>query len=47
VLALGVAGIGSGFASFGNQLWLPQIIQAMDFSNFLIGFVVALFNLNP
>jgi ACS family tartrate transporter-like MFS transporter len=44
VLALGVAGIGSGFASFGSSLWLPQIIQAMGFSNFATGSIVALFN---
>jgi MFS transporter, ACS family, tartrate transporter len=44
VLALGLAGIGSGFASFGSQLWLPQIIQAIGFSNFATGSIVALFN---
>jgi ACS family tartrate transporter-like MFS transporter len=43
VLALGLAGMGAGFASFGSQLWLPQIVQAMGFSNFATGFVVALF----
>jgi ACS family tartrate transporter-like MFS transporter len=44
VLALGLAGIGSGFASFGSQLWLPQIVQAMGFSNFVTGSIVAAFN---
>jgi ACS family tartrate transporter-like MFS transporter len=44
VLALGLAGMGAGFAYFGSQLWLPQIIQAMGFSNFTTGFIVGLFN---
>jgi ACS family tartrate transporter-like MFS transporter len=44
VLTLGLAGMGAGFASFGSQLWLPQIIQAMGFSNFTTGFIVGLFN---
>jgi ACS family tartrate transporter-like MFS transporter len=43
VLALGLAGMGAGFAAFGTQLWLPQIVQAMGFSNFATGFIVALF----
>jgi len=43
VLALGVAGTCSGIAFWGSQLWLPQIVQAMGFSNFSTGFIVALF----
>jgi ACS family tartrate transporter-like MFS transporter len=43
VLALGLAGMCSGIASWGSQLWLPQIVQSMGFSNFSTGLVVALF----
>jgi MFS transporter, ACS family, tartrate transporter len=42
VLALGVAGFGVGAALYGTQLWLPQIIKAMGFSNIATGFVIAL-----
>ena len=45
VLALGLAGMCSGIASWGSQLWLPQIVQAIGFSNFRTGLVVALFYL--
>jgi ACS family tartrate transporter-like MFS transporter len=45
VLALGLAGMCAGIASWGSQLWLPQIVQAMGFSNFSTGLVVALFYL--
>jgi ACS family tartrate transporter-like MFS transporter len=39
---LGLAGLGSGIALYGINLWLPQIIQAMGFSNRTTGFVAAL-----
>jgi ACS family tartrate transporter-like MFS transporter len=42
VLALGLASIGLQFCIYGVQLWLPQIVQAMGFSNRATGFVVAL-----
>jgi ACS family tartrate transporter-like MFS transporter len=41
VIALGVVNIGSLFGIYGVGLWLPQIVQAMGFSNFATGFVVA------
>ncbi|HEY6333164.1 MAG TPA: MFS transporter [Blastocatellia bacterium] len=44
VIALGLAGMCFGIAGLGTQLWLPQIVQAMGFSNFATGFVVALFS---
>jgi MFS transporter, ACS family, tartrate transporter len=43
VLALGIVccfGIGAGL--YGITLWLPQMVQAMGFSNLTTGFVVAL-----
>jgi ACS family tartrate transporter-like MFS transporter len=43
VLSLGLAGMCYGIAAWGTTLWLPQIVQAMGFSNFATGFVVALF----
>lgn len=42
VLALGLVLLGSQFGLYGVQLWLPQIVQAMGYSNFATGFVVAL-----
>ena len=42
VLAIGVAGLGIGAALYGIQLWLPQMIKAMGYSNQTTGFVVAL-----
>jgi len=42
VLALGLVGFGNGAALYGSQLWLPQIIKAMGFSNLETGFVIAL-----
>jgi len=42
LLLLGLAGMGSGIALYGINLWLPQIIQAMGFSNRATGFVAAL-----
>jgi ACS family tartrate transporter-like MFS transporter len=42
VLALGVACVGLQFCIYGVQLWLPQIVQSMGFSNRATGFVVAL-----
>jgi ACS family tartrate transporter-like MFS transporter len=41
VIALGVVNIGSLFGIYGVGLWLPQIVQAMGFSTFATGFVVA------
>ncbi|HYM18946.1 MAG TPA: MFS transporter, partial [Micropepsaceae bacterium] len=40
--ALGLAFGGNLLASYGIGLWLPQIIQAMGYSNRAIGFIVAL-----
>ena len=43
VLALCLAGFSSiGMGLYGYQLWLPQIVQAMGFSNRETGFIVAL-----
>jgi ACS family tartrate transporter-like MFS transporter len=42
VIALGLAKLGLLVALYGVQLWLPQIVQAMGFSNSATGFVVAL-----
>jgi len=41
VLALGVVLLGFAFARYGVGLFLPQIVQAMGFSNLETGFVVA------
>jgi len=41
VLALGMVGFGNGAALYGSQLWLPQIIKAMGFSNLGTGCVIA------
>jgi MFS transporter, ACS family, tartrate transporter len=42
LLSLGLAGFCSACALYGITLWLPQIVQAMGFSNHATGFVVAL-----
>ncbi len=42
LVLLGLAGLGSGCALYGINLWLPQIIHAMGFSNRATGFVAAL-----
>jgi ACS family tartrate transporter-like MFS transporter len=42
LMLLGLAGLGSGIALYGINLWLPQIIQAMGFSNRATGFAAAL-----
>jgi ACS family tartrate transporter-like MFS transporter len=41
VIALGLANLGILFGIYGVGLWLPQIVQAMGFSTFATGFVVA------
>ncbi|HEY8253418.1 MAG TPA: MFS transporter [Rhizomicrobium sp.] len=41
LILLGFAGLGSGIALYGINLWLPQIIQAMGFSDRATGFVAA------
>ena len=42
VIALGLALLGNQIGLYGVQLWLPQIVKDMGFSNFATGFVVAL-----
>ena len=42
VLLLGLAGTGIGAGIFGGQLWLPQIVKAMGYSNLVTGFISAL-----
>lgn len=42
LLLLGISTLGSACALYGITLWLPQIIQAMGFSNRATGFVAAL-----
>lgn len=42
VLAVGLVLVGSQFGLYGVQLWLPQIVQEMGYSNFSTGFIVAL-----
>ncbi|HET7084636.1 MAG TPA: MFS transporter [Rhizomicrobium sp.] len=42
VLLLGLAGTGIGAGIFGGQLWLPQIIKAMGYSNLITGCISAL-----
>jgi ACS family tartrate transporter-like MFS transporter len=41
VIALGLSNLGILFGIYGVGLWLPQIVQAMGFSIFTTGFVVA------
>jgi ACS family tartrate transporter-like MFS transporter len=40
--ALGIVYLGYATAYYGVQLWMPQIVQAMGFSNLATGFLVAL-----
>jgi ACS family tartrate transporter-like MFS transporter len=40
VIAIALAGFGRGAALYGATLWLPLIVQAMGFSNLLVGFIV-------
>jgi MFS transporter, ACS family, tartrate transporter len=42
VLLLGLAGTGIGASIFGSQLWLPQIVKAMGYSNLITGCIAAL-----
>ena len=42
VLSLGVANLFLQSSAYGVELWLPQFVQAMGFSNFATGFIVAL-----
>jgi MFS transporter, ACS family, tartrate transporter len=42
VLLLGLAGTGIGAGIFGSQLWLPQIVKAMGYSNLITGCITAL-----
>jgi ACS family tartrate transporter-like MFS transporter len=42
VIALGLVLLGNQIGLYGVQLWLPQIVKDMGFSNFATGFVVAL-----
>jgi ACS family tartrate transporter-like MFS transporter len=42
VLVLASAGFGQGAALYATSLWLPQIVQAMGYSNLITGVVVAM-----
>jgi len=42
VLLLGLAGTGINAAIFGNQLWLPQIVKSLGYSNLTTGFIVSI-----
>jgi ACS family tartrate transporter-like MFS transporter len=42
VLALGIVYWGYAVGAYGVQLWLPQIVRGMGFSNLATGFMVAL-----
>jgi len=42
VLLLGLVGTGIGAAIFGSQLWIPQIVKAMGYSNFITTCIAAL-----
>jgi ACS family tartrate transporter-like MFS transporter len=42
VIALGFVYFGIQSGAYGVQLWLPQIVQAMGYSNFANGFVSAI-----
>jgi ACS family tartrate transporter-like MFS transporter len=42
VLLLGLAGTGIGAGIFGCQLWLPQIVKAMGYSNLITTCIAAL-----
>src|SRR4029077_8663275 len=39
---LGLVGTGIGASIFGSQLWLPQIVKAVGYYNFLITCIAAL-----
>jgi ACS family tartrate transporter-like MFS transporter len=41
VLLLGLVGTGIGSAIFGSQLWIPQIVKAMGYSNFITTCIAA------
>jgi ACS family tartrate transporter-like MFS transporter len=42
VIAIGIVLLGNQVGLYGIQLWLPQIVKAMGFSNLATGFVVSL-----
>ena len=42
VIALGLVYFGISSGAYGVQLWLPQIVQAMGYSNFATGFIVTI-----
>src|SRR5438105_12466471 len=42
VIVLGIVMLGNQCTLYGVQLWLPQIVQGMGYSNFATGFVVSL-----
>ncbi len=42
VLLLGLAGTGIGASIFGSQLWLPQIVKSLGYSNLTTGFIASL-----
>jgi MFS transporter, ACS family, tartrate transporter len=42
VYGIALAGLGRGAALYGATLWLPQMVQAMGFSNLLVGFIVTI-----
>ena len=42
VLLLGLAGTGIGAGIFGSQLWIPQMVKALGYSNLTTGFIAAL-----
>jgi MFS transporter, ACS family, tartrate transporter len=42
LLAIALVGFGNAMALYGIQLWLPQMIKGMGFSNLATGFVIAL-----
>ena len=42
VLLLGLTGTGIGAAIFGSQLWLPQMVKALGYSNQATGFIAAI-----
>jgi len=41
IWVLGMVLAGMQFGLYGTQLWIPQIVQSLGFSNFATGFVVA------
>ena len=42
VIALGIVYFGINFGRYGVELWLPQIVQGMGYSNLVTGFLVAI-----